>query len=410
MVMFLCVSVVQQCFGHEMIFNTTVIAALCCFFAAPVRAELPLGIAAEAPADGPVIEADGGYMVPYTAKIPGTDVEFAMVPIPGGTFKIGSPTDEADRNDDEGPQVEITVAPFWMSKYELTWAEYKQYMQLEAAFQAFEDKGIRAVTEADSVDAITAPSKLYEPSFTFGIGDDPRQPAVSMTQYAAKQYTKWLSILRGESYRLPTEAEWEYACRAGSSTAYNFGDDPEQLGEHGWYYDNSDDASHLVGEKPANAFGLHDMHGNAAEWTLDAFTSEGYVEWAASDQTSATAIHWPTTVNPRTLRGGSWWHDPEECRSASRIGSKEDDEWKSYDPNTPKSPWWFASDEGQCVGMRIVRVPGEFSAAEKKQFWEADVPRILEIANQRIDKEGRGERGIVDKDLPNAIEQLDKQE
>ncbi len=388
-------------------FKLTAFALIFVAFVASVRAESPTGIATSPSSDGPVIEVDGGYMVAYTATIPGTDVVFDMVPIPGGTFKIGSPASEADRSDDEGPQVEITIAPFWMSKYELTWAEYKQYMQLGDAFQAFEDEGIRKVTDDNQVDAITSPSKLYEPSFTFGIGDDPRQPAVSMTQYAAKQYTKWLSILRDESYRLPTEAEWEYACRAGSTTAYNFGDDPKQLGEHGWFYDNADDATHLVGEKPANAFGLHDMHGNAAEWTLDAYTEEGYVDWADSEQTSATAVHWPTKVNPRTLRGGSWWHDPEACRSASRIGSKDDEEWKSYDPNLPRSPWWFASDEGQFVGIRIVRVPSDFTAEQKRQYWEADVPRIMEIANQRIDEEGRGERGIVDKDLPKAIEQLD---
>jgi formylglycine-generating enzyme required for sulfatase activity len=331
-----------------------------------------------------------------------------MVPIPGGKFTIGSPDDEADRRDDEGPQVEITVAPFWMGKHEVTWSEYKQYMQLAQVFAKFDDAGIRQISADNQLDAITAPSKLYEPSFTFSIGDDPRQPAVSMTQFAAKQYTKWLSLLTKNSYRLPTEAEWEYACRAGSTTAFNFGDDAEQLAEHGWFYDNSDDQTHLVGQKPANAFGLHDMHGNAAEWTLDAYTENGYAEWQGKSLDSTTAIHRTDQVDPRVLRGGSWWHDPEDCRSAARIASKKDDEWKSYDPNVPRSPWWYASDEGQFVGMRVVRVATPFTPEQRQQYWEADVQRILDIANKRIDEEGKGERGVVDSSLPAAIEQLDR--
>ena len=168
-------------------------------------------------------------MVPYQATISGTDIQFEMVPIPGGTFQIGSSELEEGHADAESPQVEITVEPFWMGKHEVTWAEYKKFMQLDKVFKAFQSEQIRQVTEANQIDAITAPSALYDPSFTFEAGDGPREPAATMTQFAAKQYTKWLSGISGSFYRLPTEAEWEYACRAGTTTRWYFGDDPTNL-------------------------------------------------------------------------------------------------------------------------------------------------------------------------------------
>ncbi|MGI9429237.1 MAG: family 16 glycoside hydrolase, partial [Bythopirellula sp.] len=161
--------------------------------------------------EGEAASGAGNIAEPYTATIPGTEVTFDMVPIPAGEFQIGSPEDEEGRNDDEGPQVQVRVGAFWMGKHEVTWAEYQRFMELHNIFDKFNDLGIRTVNDDNIVDAVTAPSKLYEPSFTFSTGDAPDQPAVSMTQFAAKQYTKWLSLTTGEFYRLPTEAEWEYA-------------------------------------------------------------------------------------------------------------------------------------------------------------------------------------------------------
>ena len=365
------------------------------------------GLVQEQPATGASVKTDFGYMVPYSHSIPGTDVTFEMVPIPGGSFLMGSPAAEADRREDEGPQVEIKLPPMWVAKYEVTWSEYKLYMQLCGIFEKFDDQDIRQLAEKNEIDAITAPSKLYEPSFTFAAGEGPRQPAVSMSQYAAKQYTKWLSLLTTTFYRLPTEAEWEYACRAGSTTAFSFGDDPADLDAHAWHYENADDETHPVGEKKPNAWGLYDMHGNASEWVLDAYDATWYEQIkSAKGPTSAhAALCESDQLFPRVLRGGSWYLEPVDCRTAGRIQS-DDENWRSYDPCFPQSPWWFASDESQDVGFRIVRPLEPVERTTREKYWGTSVNSILKVVDRRIDKEGRGERGIVDPDLPEAIEKV----
>jgi formylglycine-generating enzyme required for sulfatase activity len=377
---------------------------------------LPLGAAAipdeglveEEPKQGRFVKTDSGFMVPYTASIPGSDVTFTMLPIPGGQFTIGSPESEPDREDGEGPQVLIEVAPFWMSAHEITWAEFKQYMALNDVFRAFDSQGIRRVTADRQIDAITAPSRLYDPDSTFQSGDDPRQPAVMMTQYAAKQYTKWLSGLTGEFYRLPAEAEWEYACRAGTKGSYHFGDSALKLEEYAWYEVNSGDRSHKVGQKKPNPWGLFDMHGNVAEWVLDEYSKDGYEFLKSEQRAGRDAIKWPTKAFPRVVRGGSFEMESEKCRSTSRLGS-DDDEWKMEDPNLPASPWWFTTTPATGVGFRIVRplrVPTAPPSREK--FWNADVAEISDDVQYRIREQESGAIGIVDKTLPEAIKKLER--
>ncbi len=349
------------------------------------------------------------HLSDYTLAIPGSDVEFEMVAVPAGEFLMGSSPDESGCQDDEAPQVRVKVPAFWMGKYEVTWSEYHEFMKLCNVFDKLNEQGIRQITEENQVDAITAPSKLYDPGYTYETGDDPRQPAVSMSQYAAKQYTKWLSLLTGEFYRLPTEAEWEYACRAGTTTAFSFGNDPKLLPEYAWVYENAEEdyATAKVGQLQPNPWGLHNMHGNVSEWVLDQHDADHYAQFAGQTVDASEIVNWPTKLYPRVLRGGSWYtEEAAECRSATRIKS-DDDEWRSNDPQIPQSPWWFASEEGQTVGFRIVRPATSPPRAEWNKFWEADLEQIQNHVDRRIDKEGRGERGIVDSQLPQAIEQLD---
>jgi formylglycine-generating enzyme required for sulfatase activity len=344
-------------------------------------------------------------MVPYAATIPGTEIKFEMQPIPGGKFKLGSPAGEADRKQDEGPQVEIEVAPLWMGTYEVTWAEYKHYMKMHDLFKKLAQAKLHPITDENKSYVVTAPSNLYDPTFTFQFGEEPRQPAITMSQFAARQYTKWLSGISGVFYRLPTEAEWEYACRAGTTTAYSFGDDAGQLGEHAWFMDNAGESTHLVGEKKANPWGLFDMHGNVAEWVLDEYTEKGYEKLSGKNHRAAEAVQWPMKLFPRTIRGGSWDDDAAGCRSASRRGT-DDDAYREEDPNFPKSPWWFTSGHGLAVGMRIVRPLAPPAEKDRAKFWEADIDQVREDTNQRIDQEGRGARGVANPELPAAIKKL----
>src|SRR5262249_47142118 len=184
-------------------------------------------------------------------------------------------------------------------------------------------------------------------------------------QHAAKGYCKWLSAKTGRYYRLPTEAEWEYACRAGTRTAYSFGDDASKLDEYAWYFDNSEDKYHKVGQKKPNPWGLHDMHGNVADGTLAQYIPDYY--GGLVGKVSATLCPVPTKLYPRSVRGGPWDDEPEALRSAARRGSNK--EWKQQDPQLPQSIWYFT--DALFLGFRVVRPLVEPSAEEKARLWDA---------------------------------------
>ncbi|MEN1678416.1 MAG: SUMF1/EgtB/PvdO family nonheme iron enzyme [Planctomycetota bacterium] len=339
-----------------------------------------VGVVTERPTGGRFVEHNGRYLVPHSVTIPGTKTTFRMVPIPGGEVTIGGEVYALD--------------PYWIGRTEVTWGEYRNYMNLCSVFERFDDAGVRQITEANRLDAITAPSKLYDSSFTFDSGEDPNLPAVSMSQYAAKQYTKWLSLVSGGFYRLPSEAEWNHACLAGRSEA-------AASDENAWHEDNAEWATQIVAQKEPNGWGLYDMLGNACEWTLDAYDTEELVD--PDGPGGEPPVRWPTKVFPRLLKGGSAFLPISEASAAVRRPS-DDDQWREYDPNTPKSPWWFAYDDAQDVGFRIVRPVAAPSRERRERYWEADVRRIQKVADFRIDDEGKGERGVVDEDLPEAIE------
>lgn len=375
---------------------------------AALAAESPatVGVVSEKPTSGPFVEVDGKFMVPYTQRIPGTDVAFEMIPVPGGEFLFGAIPTDPEKREDEAPQVKVQVSPMWVAKTEISWAEYKEYMKLYSIFKEFEAAGIRAVTDENLADAITAPTELYEPSHTYEYGEALNQPAVTMTQYAAQQYTKWLSLLTGQQFRLPTEAEWEYACRAGATTAYHWGDDPEQIDQYAWYFDNADSGQMPVGTKAPNAFGLHDMHGNVAEWTVNQYTEDGYqwlAELAAENGVvrAIDAVKWPETSSPCVVRGGSWEMDPEDLRCSARLAS-DDELWKDSDPNFPRSPWWFTDDPARGVGFRLFRSYETLDKETLSKFWETSASNTIDEVDSRV-LGGRGGYGLVDPELPAAI-------
>ena len=333
-------------------------------------------------------------MKPFTQAIPDSDVNFDLVPIPGGKFKMGSPEAEEDRGKDEGPQVEVEVEPFFMGKHEVTQAEYDLFLQNYSRLGGL--GGAAQQIPADKLaDAVTYPTPMYEleagPVFQ-RMGRGGQYPAVIMSQYAAKQYTKWLSKKTGRFYRLPSEAEWEYACRAGTTTAYHFGDDPKQLGDFAWFYDNSDldgeAAYRKVGQKKPNPWGLYDMHGNVAELVLDAYKKDAYQALAGKTQPLkvADAINWPTRQYPRLARGGGYESEAEDLRSARRHELKGTINQK--DPQEPRSPHWYSA--GFWVGFRVVAPVNQPAEADKLKYWEADDPMTKKILTRdRADRQLR---------------------
>ena len=380
------------------------------------------GIVAEKPEDTRSIAIDQGFMVPYTEHIPGTEISFEMIPIPGGDFLLGSPADETGRGEDEGPQVNVKVPPCWVGKCEVSWAEYKAFMDTYTALKSLNQlrvemrrfgadteklkplPEVKKFLESESldIDGFTAPTPLYEPETTYSAGQASNQPAVTMSQFAAKQYTKWLSGTTGREYRLPTEAEWEYTARAGTTTPFSF-PVAETLSDYAWFAENSDEELHAVGSKKPNAWGLFDMHGNVAEWVLDEYDPAHYGQ-LENGVSAIDAVKWPTKLYPRVIRGGCWFDEPEACRSAARRAS-DDPEWTLSDPNLPVSPWWFTEEPAQGVGFRVLRPLVPMDAELKQKVWDADIEAIRQDVIDRI-KGGRGTRSGADLRLPAALKEL----
>lgn len=293
----------------------------------------------------------------YETTIPGTASRFSMTPLPAGAFTMGSPATEAKRKADEGPQREVSVDAVWIGTHEVTWDLYRLFM--------FAEMGKEAEIGDELVDGISRPTRPYV-EMSFGMGID-GYPAISMTQHAARKFTEWLSAKTGQFYRLPTEAEWEYACRAGTETAYSFGDDPAAIGEYAWFWDDSNYKYQPVGQKKPNPWGLYDMHGNVTEWVLDAYSKDGY---PPADGTVDNPLVEPTELYPRVARGGSWNDDPDKLRCAARVGSNA--EWKMQDPQLPKSIWYHT--DAQWLGLRVVRPVKIPSAAAMYQYWNNGRP------------------------------------
>ncbi len=255
----------------------------------------------------------------------GNGIKFQMVYIPGGTFTMGSPESEEGRYDDEGPQHDVTVPPFFMGKYPVTQGQWKELASRT-------DLKVK-------LDLKLEPSYFKEPYQDI---DRWHRPVERVSWYEAVEFCERLSKLTQRNYRLPSEAEWEYACRAGTTTPFYFGNTitPELVNYDGQYvYGNAQKGEYReettpVGQFYPNAFGLYDMHGNVWEWCLD--TWHNSYDGAPTDGSAWETGGHSTT---RVRRGGSWYINPWRCRSALRN--------------------YFNSDETDfdLIGFRLVSFP-----------------------------------------------------
>lgn len=295
----------------------------------------------------------------FQEKIPGTTVAFDMIAIPDGTFYMGSDEKEALRNNDESPRRKVHIKRFYMAKTEVSWDEFWAFYNETRTNNR--TQSIASQTGEGDVDGISGPTPPYgNPDQGWGQG---KHPAISMTWYAANVYCQWLSKKTGKRYRLPTEAEWEYACRGGTETPYFFEGNPQDYSEKGFwrrffspdtsvinsfavYKLNAGKTMHPYAKK-ANPFGLLNMTGNVAEFCSDYYQVNAY---ALTD----TVVYNPTgpsNGSERVVRGGSFKSDAAGLRSAARDFTKTDS-WMRTDPQFPKSIWWYSD----CfnVGFRVV--------------------------------------------------------
>jgi formylglycine-generating enzyme required for sulfatase activity len=294
----------------------------------------------------------------YAETIPGSTVKIRMVAVPGGTFEMGSPASEPYRRTDEGPVHQVKISPFWLERVEVTWREYEVYL-----LQRGNTGRARDLPESGKADGVSGPTPPYgSPDQGWGRGS---RPAITMTYHAAVEYCAWLSQITGKKYRLPTEAEWEYAARAGATTPYFFPGNPSSFTtqrwlnhifgvkttpiiDFAWYQGDSLDQTHPTGVTKPNSWGLEDMLGNVREFCLDWYDPDAYSHL----NDGAVDPHGPASGTEHVVRGGSYRSDAADLRCAARDHTREED-WLVTDPQSPKSIWWYS--DVTDVGFRVVR-------------------------------------------------------
>jgi formylglycine-generating enzyme required for sulfatase activity len=307
--------------------------------------------------------ASADSFINFKETIPGTPVDFDLVAIPGGEFKIGSPKSEPYRGEDEGPQRSIQVSAFWIGKYEVSWDEYDAFYRETKSEGRTEDQYKYRKNE-QTVDAVTGPTPAYgNPDQGWGRG---KRPAITMTHFAAQKYCEWLSNKTGKRYRLPTEAEWEYACRGRTEGAYFFEGSPTQFSEERlWnkifgadtsilnsyvvYHTNSNAKTHQPSRVEVNPFGLVNTLGNVKEFCLDWYAKDTYEHYP--DEGIISDPKGPSEGQEYVVRGGSFKSTAAQVRIANREYTRHD-AWLLTDPQMPKSLWWYS--DCNDVGFRVV--------------------------------------------------------
>lgn len=318
-----------------------------------------------------------GVFDDHTQQIADYNQHVELAAIPGGTFMMGGGS---------AGQHAVELDPFWISKHEVSWDQYNLFLEDSIEDLRREIYKVFYNVDIETADAVSAPTWTEEMLEVLRDADIPSDvisipspswgdltagmgvsgfPAVNITHYAALMYTKWLTIKTGDFYRLPTEAEWEYACRAGSNENYA----PYYLGQvdtFAWHRGNSNRSYHPVESKGPNPFGIYNMLGNVAEWTMDQF-HEDYFDRLDGEPANNPWFK-PDQLYPRSVRGGSWMDQPEASSCLQRRGS--DPSWKRNDPQLPKSLWWHTN--AYHVGFRVVKPKNQPSGVDDMEKWWID--------------------------------------
>jgi len=322
--------------------------------------------------EGAVFETGGGEIYEtlaevngfdnFTETVPGTTAAINMVAVPGGEFTIGSSPKEPFHAEDEGPQKKVKVSPFFMAETEITWNQFWAFYNETMSEGRTPPAKVYANNSRPDVDAISGPTPPFGfPDQGWGMGN---RPAITMTHYAATTFCQWLSLKTGRHYRLPTEAEWEYAARAGSDSPYFFEGNPKKFSSEGFwskmrgadttmiaryviYAGNSSGKTHEPKDVKANPFGLKNMLGNVMEYCSDWYAEDAYSK--ISD--GALDPKGPAEGTERVVRGGGYDNDAAQVRCAARNHTSHD-RWLRTDPQNPKSIWWYSDVKG--IGFRVV--------------------------------------------------------
>jgi formylglycine-generating enzyme required for sulfatase activity len=297
----------------------------------------------------------------FTEQIPGSAVSFNMVAIPGGTFRMGSPENEPFGKSDETPVRTVSLSPFFMSEVEVTWDMYWAFYAKTMSEGRTPPAAVFANNSRPDVDAVSGPTSPFgSPDQGWGGGS---RPAITMTHYAAQTFCQWLSLATGKKYRLPTEAEWEYAARGGTETPYFFEGSPKAFSDKLFrrtffsadvapisayvvYANSSKNRTQEPSTVKANPFGLKNMLGNVMEYCADRYDPQAYKKTGES-------VHNPVATEGEewVVRGGYYASDASDVRCAARDCTKHE-KWLKTDPQQPKSIWWYSDVRG--IGFRIV--------------------------------------------------------
>ena len=298
----------------------------------------------------------------FMETIPGTAASISMIAVPGGEFTMGSPSDEPFRKENEGPQRKVKVSPFFMGEVEVTWDQFWAFYSETMSEGRTPPAVIYANNSRDDIDAVSGPTPPFGlPDQGWGMGS---RPAITMTHYSAQTFCQWLSLKTGRKYRLPTEAEWEYAARGGTATPYFFEGNPKKLSNEGFlksifkpdttgiyshavYVNNSGNRTQEPSEARPNPFGLKNMLGNVMEYCSDWYAEDAYKSVSDGELDPKG----PSEGTEHVVRGGHYNSDAAELRSAARSHTEHDD-WLRTDPQNPKSIWWYSDVKG--IGFRVV--------------------------------------------------------